>query len=90
MNNQCAIFQLPGVGPLTVFPDIMHVKHMGTDAWFYGSASHVLVFEVFAFAPMEIPGNPRSTLGVTRYRSLVMYARRASGAPRYSHVFGGG
>ena len=53
MMNACPIFDLPGVGPMTVYPDLMHVKHMGTDVYFYASVLYVLVFEVFQRFPME-------------------------------------
>jgi hypothetical protein len=31
-----------------VAADIMHVKHMGTDAWFYGSVMCLLCYHVLA------------------------------------------
>ena len=39
---------LPGVTILTVLPDLMHAKHLGTDAYFNGS---VLVLLVYAILP---------------------------------------
>ena len=37
------IFRLPGVGILAVYPDLMHVKHLGTDSYFYGSVLFFLI-----------------------------------------------
>jgi hypothetical protein len=42
------ILLLPGVSILSVAADIMHVKHMGTDAWFYGSVMCLLCYHVLA------------------------------------------
>ena len=33
--------------------DVMHIKHMGTDAWFFGSVLHLLCFSVLPGTPAE-------------------------------------
>ena len=40
------IFKLPGVTILTFFPDLMHCKHMGCDAYFLGSVLWLLCYEI--------------------------------------------
>jgi hypothetical protein len=40
------LFTLIGVSILTVFPDLMHVKHLGTDMHIYGSVLWLLVYQV--------------------------------------------
>ena len=42
-DSKCPLFLISGVDILTVKPDYMHNKHMGTDMWFIGSIFHVLV-----------------------------------------------
>lgn len=44
-----------GFGIESVCADLMHVKHMGTDAWFFGSVLHVLVYTL-------LPGSPEDNL----------------------------
>ena len=45
------LFNLPGVGILTVFVDFMHTKHIGTDAYFYGSVLAYMVFHMMDDTP---------------------------------------
>ena len=44
--NLHRLFGLPGVSILTVAPDWMHGKHLGTDQYVYGSILHCLVYEI--------------------------------------------
>ena len=44
-------FSLPGVSVLTIFADLTHVKHMGTDTYFYGSVLWLMVYKVFGGNP---------------------------------------
>jgi hypothetical protein len=44
--RQHEIFKLPGVTIFTFFPDLMHCKHMGCDAYFLGSVLWMLCYEV--------------------------------------------
>jgi len=41
---RCPILKLPGTSQLTVVPDWMHNKHMGTDMWFLGGVLLYLTF----------------------------------------------
>ena len=43
-QNNHSIFSLPGVSILTVCPDLMHCKHLGTDMYYYGSVLFVVAF----------------------------------------------
>ena len=43
------IFDVPGVTLATVWLDLMHCKHLGTDAWFLGSVLWVLMREGAGF-----------------------------------------
>jgi hypothetical protein len=38
------IFSLPGLSVLTFYGDLMHTKHLGTDAWFFGSVLWMLTY----------------------------------------------
>lgn len=38
------LFRLPGVSVLNIYPDWMHVKHLGTDQYYYGSIRKRAVF----------------------------------------------
>ncbi len=40
------VFDVPGVSVLNVCPDLMHTKHLGTDAYFYGSVLKLLVGDI--------------------------------------------
>lgn len=40
------------LGINSVCCDLMHTKHMGTDAWFYGSVLHLLVYSMMPLAPV--------------------------------------
>ena len=50
------LFHLPGVGIRQVHPDLMHVKHLGTDPHFYGSVLQFLTHHM-------MPGSPEENLG---------------------------
>jgi hypothetical protein len=45
------LFDLPGLGIASVYPDWMHVKSMGTDGYTYASVLWLLVFMVLAGMP---------------------------------------
>lgn len=47
----CAIFQVPGVSLMTVAPDWMHNKHLGTDMYFYGSVLWLLCYVLLEGTP---------------------------------------
>jgi hypothetical protein len=47
----CAIFEVPGVSLMTVAPDWMHNKHLGTDQYFYGSVLWLLVYVILDDTP---------------------------------------
>lgn len=40
-----------GCGIMSVCADLMHVKHMGTDSWFFGSVLQLLVYRVMGGTP---------------------------------------
>jgi len=42
------LFSLPGLGIASVYPDWMHIKHMGTDSYTYASVLWLLVFKLLA------------------------------------------
>ena len=44
--NVHELFKLPGVTIFTFFPDLMHCKHMGCDAYFLGSVLWMLCYEI--------------------------------------------
>ena len=49
--NHIALLDLPGASVLTYMPDIMHNKHMGTDAYLYASTLWVLCYLLLDGAP---------------------------------------
>ena len=51
--NQHPIFTVPGVTILTVWADLMHAKHMGTDMYFYASVLFLLCFDVMRHEPED-------------------------------------
>lgn len=40
------ILELPGISITNVMPDLLHIKHLGTDSWFYGSVMALLVKKI--------------------------------------------
>ncbi len=40
------LFKLPGVTAVSGFPDLMHIKHQGTDQYFLGSVLKELVAHI--------------------------------------------
>jgi hypothetical protein len=42
-NGRHPVFDIPGMTITNVLPDLLHVKHLGTDSWFYGSVLTLLV-----------------------------------------------
>ena len=52
-DRKHAIFTLPGVSILTVGVDLMHIKHLGTDKYMYGSVLYLLCFHVLSSSPLE-------------------------------------
>jgi len=58
MPRRHELFMAPfSCGIASFFPDVMHTKHMGTDAWFYGSVLWLLCFEL-------LPNSPEANLQV--------------------------
>ena len=53
LAGACAIFQVPGVTLMSVAPDWMHNKHLGTDMYFYGSVLWLLVYVVLLDTPQQ-------------------------------------
>ena len=51
--NQHPIFTVPGVTILTVWADLMHAKHMGTDMYFYASVLVLLCYDIMRHAPED-------------------------------------
>ena len=45
------MFTLPGVGITTLCPDGMHIKHLGTDQYDFGSVVKMLVYHVMLASP---------------------------------------
>jgi hypothetical protein len=54
-EDRHVLFSLPGVSILTVAPDLLHVKHLGSDTYFYASVLEVLVCKT-------LPGTPEQNL----------------------------
>ena len=50
-KNLIELFNVPGVNVLCLGVDIMHVKHMGSDMYFYGSVLYMLVYEILTDRP---------------------------------------
>ncbi len=50
------VFHLPGVSILSVCPDFLHTKHLGTDCYFYGSVLKFMSHHL-------LPGTPEENLG---------------------------
>ena len=44
---------LPGVGVAAIIPDVLHTKHLGTDAYYCGGVLKILVWYVMAGTPKE-------------------------------------
>ena len=42
------IFHVEGISITSVAPDVMHSKHLGTDAWFYGSVLQLMVKDILS------------------------------------------
>lgn len=49
------MFTITGVSILNIMPDLMHVKHLGTDQYFYGSVLKLLIHSV-------LPGSQSANL----------------------------
>ena len=49
--THCVIFDLDGVSIDTVFADWMHVKHLGTDMYVFGSVLFMLCFTILGGSP---------------------------------------
>ena len=45
------MFSLPGVSIATVYPDAMHIKHLGTDQYDYGSVIKLLTHHMMPSTP---------------------------------------
>ena len=63
------LLALPGLGVLAIYPDVMHVKHLGTDAYFYGS---VLKYLTHHYLQQDTPEN------LERVWALVQHAYSAN------------
>lgn len=49
----CELFRVPGVTLMSVCPDWMHNKNLGTDMYFYGSVIWLLVYKIMGQSPEE-------------------------------------
>ena len=59
-----------GIYSATVFPDWLHTKHLGTDAYFYGSVLWMLVY-------MLLPGTPQENMNTVLAEIKTHYTRLA-------------
>ena len=76
--NDHPIFQLPGVSILTVAADLMHVKHMGTDMYFYGSVLSCLVYYM-------MPGRPEENLQML-WEEIKQFQKLVQTPTRYTNL----
>eukprot|EP00973_Karenia_brevis_P060186 8375175-Karenia_brevis.AAC.1 len=53
--NRHYLFRMLGVSIMSVIPDLMHVKHLGTDQYFYGSVLKFIVAHVLASEGSSYP-----------------------------------
>ena len=60
---------VPSGGIMTYIPDVLHVKHLGTDPSFYGSAVHLLTHH-------HMPGNPETNLTALFKLICIEYKRK--------------
>jgi hypothetical protein len=74
--NTHPIFKLPGVTILSVCADLMHCKHLGTDAYFYGSVLFVLCYYM-------LPGTPQQNIEIVWAKIRCNYK---AGGCRYTNM----
>lgn len=72
------LLSLDGVGIENVFPDHMHVKHLGCDKYNYASVIHLLCFEL-------MPDDPATNLDVV-WAEIVEYCKAHGITDRYRHM----
>ena len=76
--NLHVIFTIPGVTLLSVFPDYMHCKHLGTDAYFFGSVLFVLCFYM-------LPGTPEQNIEIV-WKKIKEFYTPGSKLTRYTNL----
>ena len=75
--NTHPIFTVPGVTILTVCADYMHCKHLGTDAYFFGSVLFVLCYYM-------LPGLPQQNIEVVWAKIKSSY--KTAARTRYTNL----
>jgi hypothetical protein len=68
-----------GCGIQALAPDIMHIKHMGTDAWTYGSVLFLLVYII-------MPGTAETNLSEVWDMMLAFYKAHPVGSDRFNRI----
>ena len=76
--NHHPIFDVPGVTVKMVMFDLLHVKHLGTDSYFFGSVLWLLCYEL-------LPNDPANNLQYVFDRCLD-YWDRESVSNHYNHI----
>ena len=79
-NPACILIStLPGLTGLSVAPDWMHAKHLGTDQYLYGSTLHILVF----LAPAATGDLPSNVVAIARANIYIVSVRERMLILRY-------